>query len=386
MSAEQDVLAASREIGKTVMAAADETEKNRNLSPEIVSQMKDAGIFSLCIPQRFGGIEAHPATTLEVIQNLAYGDASAAWVAMVCGATAIMAGYLEPGIAEEIYGQKGVITCGVSAPTGKARRVEGGIEVSGRWQWGSGTTHADWILGGSLLVDEQGKPMLDENGQPCHLLTFFSKDQVTLLDNWDVIGLAGSGSNDFVVEDAFVPEGRWMHFGVDQPRMSGLYQFPLLGILGLGVGSVSLGLARHAIDELIEIAGGKIPASSRRTLAHRAYVQSAVAEAEVAYRSAKLFVKDSVERAYDKAIKGEKLLMADRAELRLAITNASRQSTHAVNLMYNAAGGTPVYNKSPLSRIYRDAHVATQHIMVGPPTYELVGRVLLDMDVDDGAV
>ncbi len=173
-----------------------------------------------------------------------------------------------------------------------------------------------------------------------------------------------------------------MRFGVDQPRLPGLYQFPLLGVLGMGVASISLGVARHAIDELIEIAGGKIPVASRNTLNNRAYVQSAVAEAEAAVRSAKALMREAVNEAWLPAREGGELTEKHRALLRLATTNASRQATHAVDLMYNAAGGTPVYNRSPLARIFRDAHVATQHIMVGPPTYELVGRVLMGMDTD----
>jgi alkylation response protein AidB-like acyl-CoA dehydrogenase len=233
-----------------------------------------------------------------------------------------------------------------------------------------------------LLVDADGQPVIDNDGRVHHLLPFFEKEQITILDTWDVHGMSGSGSNDFAVENEFVPEGRWMRFGVDEPRLPGLYQFPLLGMLGLGVASISLGLARRAIDELIELAGAKTPVASKRTLDNRAYVQSAVAEAEASLRSAKALMREAVDEAWQAASAGEVLTKEHRVSLRLATTNASRQATHAVDLMYNAAGGTPVYNRSPLSRIFRDAHVATQHIMVGPPTYELIGRVLLGMDTD----
>jgi alkylation response protein AidB-like acyl-CoA dehydrogenase len=179
-----------------------------------------------------------------------------------------------------------------------------------------------------------------------------------------------------------VPEGRWLRFGVDGPRLKGLYQFPLLGFLGLGVCSISLGLARHAIDEFVAMADTKVPVASSRTLAHRGYVQSSLAEAEAAVRSARALLKESVESAWEAAAAGEPLTIDHRLELRLATTNASRQSAKAVDLMYDAAGGTSVYERYPLGRIFRDMHVATQHIMVAPPTYELVGRVMLGLDTD----
>ncbi len=377
-----DLLNAALRISELAKAEAEEAQKNRNVSPALVNEIKKTGIFKLCIPRALGGLEAHPMDTLDVIDTIAQGDGSAAWVVMVCSATAIIAGYLTDEFSQEIYGGDGAVTCGVTAPSGRAKRVDGGIEVTGRWQWGSGSRHADWMVGGSILVDENGEPEKDEDGRIHHLLPFFSKDQIEIVGNWDVHGMSGSGSDDFRVESAFVPENRWIRFGVDQPRLAGLYRFPILGLLGLGVASISLGLARRAIDELVALAGNKIPAASVRTLCHRAYVQSAVAEAEAAVRSAKALMRESVHEAWQAATEGDELTAQQRASLRLATTNASRQATRAVDLMYNAAGGTPVYNSSSLSRIFRDAHVASQHIMVGPPTYELVGRVLLGVDTD----
>ncbi|HJL61007.1 MAG TPA: acyl-CoA dehydrogenase family protein [Pseudomonadales bacterium] len=379
---QDDVLSRARVISDLASAQADEADKNANVSTELIAEMKKAGIFKLCIPSTLGGDEVHPMESLDVIDIIAQGDGSTAWVTMVCATTALVSAYLNEEWSEKIYGQDGVITCGVTAPSGRARLVDGGIEVSGRWQWGSGTSHADWILGGSLLVDEDGQPVKDGEGRIHHLLPFFKKDQIQILDTWDVHGMSGSGSNDFMVEDVFVPEGRWIRFGADRPRLPGLYQFPLLGMLGLGVASISLGVARRAIDELIDLAAGKIPVASATTLGNRAYVQSAVAEAEAALRSAKALMREAVADAWEPARDGQLISKKHRAILRLATTNASRQATRAVDLMYNAAGGTPVYNRSPLARLFRDAHVATQHIMVGPPTYELVGRVLMGMDTD----
>ncbi|MCL4685813.1 acyl-CoA dehydrogenase family protein [Myxococcota bacterium] len=373
----------ARRMAGPLAARSREIEAARRVPDDLVAELRKHGFFRLCIPRSLGGEEAPALETLRVIEEIARSDGSTGWVVMVGCTTALLSGYLDEYWSREIYGSDPeVLSAGATAPTGRARRVAGGLEVSGRWQWGSGCHHADWLIGGSLLVGDDGEPVRDADGAVHHLLPFFSSEQVEILDTWYVHGMAGSGSTDFQVERAFVPEGRWIRFGVDAPRRSGLYQFPILGFLGLGVCSVSLGLARRAIDELVALAKAKVPTASQRTLAQRAYVQSAVAEAEAALRSARALLREAVDEAWQAAQAGDPLTVDHRLALRLATTHASRQSARAVDLMYHAASGTSVYDESPLSRIFRDMHVATQHIMVGPPTYELVGRILLGLDAD----
>jgi len=373
----------ARELAAGIQARGDEIEQARQIPADIIESLRAAGLFRLCIPKAHGGSEVPPIETLRVIEEIARADGSTAWVLMVGSTTALLSGYFTDEWAKRIYADDpNVISAGVTAPSGRARRVDGGIEVTGQWQWGSGCHHANWLVAGSLLVDDAGEWVLDDDGNPQHLLPMLSGDQVEILDTWYVHGMAGSGSTDFKADGAFVPEGRWLHFGVAQPRLKGLYQFPLLGFLGLGVCSISLGLARRAIDEFVAMANTKVPVASSRTLAHRGYVQSSVAEAEAAVRSARALLAEAVESAWTTAAAGDPLTIDHRLQLRLATTNASRQSAKAVDLMYNAAGGTSVYDRYPLARIFRDMHVATQHIMVAPPTYELVGRVLLGLDAD----
>jgi alkylation response protein AidB-like acyl-CoA dehydrogenase len=377
----------ARELAAQIRSRGDEIELARQVPADIIDSLRQGGVFRLCTPKALGGGEVPALETLRVIEEIARADGSTAWVVMVGSTTALLSGYLTDEWARRIYGDDpGVITVGVTAPNGRARQVEGGIEVTGQWQWGSGCHHANWLIGGSLLVDDAGEIVRDENGAPHHLLPFLSAEQVEILDTWYAHGMAGSGSADFKAQAAFVPEGRWLRFGVSQPRLKGLYQFPLLGFLGLGVCSISLGLARRAIDELVSLAGQKVPVASTRTLANRSYVQSSVAEAEAAVRSARALLREAVESAWAAAAAGDPLTVEHRLLLRLATTNASRQSAQAVDLMYNAAGGTSVYNSSPLARIFRDMHVATQHIMVAPPTYELAGRVFLGLETDTSSL
>jgi alkylation response protein AidB-like acyl-CoA dehydrogenase len=207
---------------------------------------------------------------------------------------------------------------------------------------------------------------------------FFERDQVELLDTWRVAGLKGTGSTDYAVTDAFVPEGRWVHVLKAEPVVDGpLYRMPFMGLLALGVCMVSLGLARRAQHELVELAGGKKPAGSSKTLAERQVVQAEVARTEAAWRSAHALIREVVEEATEIGVSDEM-----RRRIRLAATDATWRSAEAVDRMYHAGGGSAIHESHPLQRVFRDVHVATQHGMVAERTYEPVGRMALGLPTD----
>jgi alkylation response protein AidB-like acyl-CoA dehydrogenase len=292
-----------------------------------------------------------------------------------------VAARVAPEWAERIYGDPSAVTGGYAMPVGSARAVDGGLLVNGRWQWGSFADHCTWLGGGCWVVDERGEraPRADGLLAP---FVLFAPDQVELLDTWRVAGLKGTGSTDYQVTDAFVPEGRWAQV-LTAPVVDGpLYRFPLLGALALGVCSVALGLARRAEDELVELATGKRPAQSSRSLAERAVVQGQVAKAEAARRSARAFVREVVDEAWSAAIADGELTGEHKRRLRLAATDATWRSRDAVDLMYHAGGGSSIHEASPLQRVFRDVHVATQHGMVAERTYEPLGRMALGLPTD----
>jgi len=208
----------------------------------------------------------------------------------------------------------------------------------------------------------------------------FKREQVVIEDTWYVAGLKGTGSHHFHVENQFVPDGRWVVLGARAQIERPLYQFPMLGLLALGVSSVSLGIAEHALDVFTEIAGGKTPTGSKRGLSSRAQVQSDFARSLADVRSARAFIDSAVAEAWVEAEKGERLSADVKANLRLAAANATWRSVEAVDRLYTAAGGTSIYESSALQRCFRDIHVSTQHIMVAQPLYEVVGRVALGLD------
>ncbi|MGI9596366.1 MAG: acyl-CoA dehydrogenase family protein, partial [Acidimicrobiales bacterium] len=239
------------------------------------------------------------------------------------------------------------------------------------------TDHCTWIGGGVLVVDDDGEPATLPDGGRAPFV-YFRRDEVELLDTWHVAGLEGTGSTDYVVDEVTVPAGRWVSLtGQESIIDSPLYRFSLLGALAVGVASVTLGLATRAVDELIAL-GTKVPDASRRTLAERATVQAELAQADANVRSARAFIAQTVADCWTSASAG-RIEDEQRRLLRLAANNAVERSAAAVDLCYRAAGGTAVYRTSPLQRIFRDTHVATQHAMTAPRMMEPLGRMLFGL-------
>ena len=211
----------------------------------------------------------------------------------------------------------------------------------------------------------------------------FSADAAEIHDTWETTGLKGTGSHDIEVVDLRVPRGHTASLATDRPRHDGpLYAFPPFGLLALGVAAVATGIARQAIDDLIELASAKKPGGSQRTLAERAPVQAAVSQAEALVASASAFVAEAIEDAEAEAGSAGELGATARTRLRLAATHATRSAREAVDLMYEAGGGTAIYARSPLERRFRDVHTAAAHAMVAPATLELTGRIALGLDTD----
>jgi alkylation response protein AidB-like acyl-CoA dehydrogenase len=379
-SAESDPaeLRAARALAAEVSARAPEAETARRLPPELARKLAEAGLFALCVPRALGGGELSAADTVRVIEEVARADGAAGWCVMIGATTGLLAASLPESFAREIYGRDApVVTGGAVAATGRGAAVAGGHRVTGRWRFGSGCQHSDWLVGGTVLGEGEGAETR---------LMFFARDQIQILDTWYTGGLRGTGSHDYEVSEAFVPEGRSVR--LDQPpRAPGaLYRFPLMGLLALGIAGVTLGIARRALDEFAALAGAKLPTGSARSLANRAVVQRQMAEAHAGLESARGYVFDAIGHAWRRAEAGESLSLETRAELRLAAAHAAWSAARAVDLVYHAAGGTSIYDASPLSRCFRDVHVATQHIMVAQPIFEVAGRVLLGLPTERGSI
>jgi alkylation response protein AidB-like acyl-CoA dehydrogenase len=365
-----DPVEAARRLAPTAAELAPAAERDRQLAEPLVAALADAGLFRLCVPAAAGGLEAHPATLVAAVRALAAGDAAAGWCVAIAATSGLVAGYLPEEAARTIYAEPATMVAGVFAPKGRATQEPGGFRVSGRWPFASGCRHADWLMGGCVV----------EGGMR---LMLAPAEQFTIHDTWHVMGLRATGSHDIELDAVHIPAERTASVLGDPPVQPGpLYAFPLFGLLALAIAAVSLGIARGALDDLIALAGGKVPTGGKRTLAERGTVQAEVARAEAAVRAAGALLDESVGAAWERAAAGSGVDVEQRAALRLAATHATAVATRATDSAYTLAGGSALYESSPLQRRVRDAHAATQHMLVAPATWELAGRVLLGMPTD----
>jgi alkylation response protein AidB-like acyl-CoA dehydrogenase len=376
-------LAAAAEVAPLAARLAEQTERDRALPRELVDALRDRGLFALCLPRTLGGGEAEPAQMVLALERLARADGAAAWCAMIASTSSLLGAFLPPDDAQRVYAGGRAVTGGVFAPRGRAERVDGGYRVSGRWSFVSGIDHCDWVMGGCLVAPAEGAAEDAAPAPPEARLLLMPRERVTRIDTWSVSGLCGTGSHDMTVEDEIVPAALAVAPATDPVVCDGpLYAFPLFGLLALGIAAVALGIARGALDDLVELAGAKTPAASSRTLAQRPGVQAEVARAEAMLRAARGLVLDEAEAAYAAALEQGPIPTEHRLGLRLAATHATRSAAAVVDAAYDAGGGTSIYASSPLQRRFRDVHVATQHMMVSPASFELAGRLLLGVPTD----
>lgn len=368
-------------LAAPLAARAAEIEARRSLPPDIADALAQAGLLRLLTPRAFGGHEVHAATFFDVVETIARFDAATAWCCFIANTACVLAAYLPPDSAAALFGRPDLQAAGVFAPRGQAvAATQGGVagyRIRGRWAWGSAAHNAHLVSGGCVVLGADGQPELLPGGQPRVLSALFDRAQLHLLDNWHSVGLGGTGSGEFEAVDVFVPAARCCSlFGT--PQQPGvLYRFPVFGLLALGIAAVASGIARQAIDALLDLAVDKVPQAGTKTLAQRPATQETVARAEAEWRSARAFVVEAVHAAWDGAALESTMPVAARRDLRLAATHATHTAAAVTTRMYTLAGGSAVFSASPLQRCLRDVHVATQHMMVAEPTWELTGRLLL---------
>jgi len=365
-----DWMAAADRAAAVAAEHAYEGDEQRRLPAPVVEALKDAGVLRMCVPEAYGGPQVDPPTMLRVIERIARADGAAGWCTMIASTTSLLSHYVEPARAKEIWGPSRNVSGGVFARNGVATKVDGGYRVTGRWLWGSGTQHCDWITGGASGDGYSGS-------------MWFTPDQVTFHDTWYTSGLRGTGSLEYSVDEAFVPDDL-----ASQPQVTGslvdspLGAFPDMTLLAIGVAAAGLGIGRHALDAIVELGTEKKPQFSQRTIAQSGVAQAELARAEAALRSARAFLFDEVSSAWETAASGGRVDVASRGRMRLAGANAAEAAVKAADTAYTLGGGTSIFEHSPLQRCLRDAHVVTQHIMVAPRLYETLGKLHFGIDID----
>jgi alkylation response protein AidB-like acyl-CoA dehydrogenase len=359
-----------------IRARRDEIEAARRLPLDLVNQLRDTGVFGMSVPRVIGGTEATLTEIMRAIETVATADGSAGWCTMIGITSNAAAGYMcEPG-AKEIFADPNTLVAAVAAPAGQALPIEGGVRVSGRWPFASGITHSEWVWVGALVMDGE-QPRMTPNG-PVIAHAFLPIRDVEIHDTWFVSGLRGTGSNDVSATEIEVPEHRvFSLFDSTGHRPEPLYQLSPAGLFVAQVASVSLGVARAAIDELIELAGAKTPAMSAAVLADKPVGQIEIARAEAALQSARSFLYDAVEGIWQTVADGTPFAARQEALLRAAGVNAAETAARVTAVVNTLGGSSSIYSSSSLQRHARDAEAITHHFTATPHVWEDVGRVLL---------
>ena len=364
-------------LGPMLRSRTDEIEAAGSLPDDIVSAMQELDLLRMWVPSAYDGPEVGASEALDTMVELGRHDGAVAWCTMIANTTSLLAARLPADWARKLFGDPASIGAGFAQPRGEARVVDGGLKISGQWQWGSFTRHATAVAGGCRVIDGP------DNG-PRVPFVFFDPADVEWIDNWDVIGLRGTGSSDYTVTDAFVPDGRWVDFGrrpnlvIDRP----LYQFSFYGLLAVGVAATVIGMADRAVEEFAASVADRVPQGSKRPLGDKPAVQTEAAKAEATVHSSLAFVHDVVGQTWERAEAGLEMTDEHRRLLRLAAADATQRCGDAVSRLYRVAGGEAVYRRTPIEKLFRDVNVATQHAMVSERFYETVGRIRLGIDTD----
>ena len=359
----------------SIRTRRDDIEKGRRLPKDLVDKLKETRIFSLAVPRAIGGEEAPPTDLMRAIEMVASADGSAGWCAMIAGSANMAAGYMNERGAREVVADVTTPRAGIAAPSGAARRVDGGIRINGKWSFASGITHSDWVWAGCLIM-ENGKPRMTPHG-PEIVHAWMPVGDIKVLDTWYVSGLCGTGSNDFTATDVFVPEQRV--FALLDPsghRKEPLYQMPPLPLFVSQLASVSLGIARAALDELFDLAQSKVPSMYTTPLADKAIVHMEIAKAEAALGGARAFLYDTIEEMWQTVSAGRPPSSRQIALARIACVNATDTGAAVARTANTLAGGSSIYAASALQRHARDAEAVTHHFSVAQHVWEEAGRVL----------
>jgi indole-3-acetate monooxygenase len=369
------ILANARAAVSALREEAAENERRRRLTERSVETLRSTGVFRMAMPRSWGGPELDPFTQLQIIETLSVADGSAGWCAMVGSDGGFYSANLDDDVGRALYGDLDTVTAGFVMPGGgRLRRVDGGYYLSGRWPFGSGSTHADVIVAGAHVYDG-GEPVADGEGTPQWRVAMLPADGYEILDTWDVTGLAGSGSHDYTTTDTFVPAGQTFRFG--EPRRGGaLYAWPGLFIIKLL--GVPLGIARAALDTAEAILQDKILMPEMRPARGDPRVRAAVARAEAMVGSARSYAFDVVGALWTPLQAGVEPSRRTRAAVGGSIPHVARTCREAVRLVADTVGSASIHRSSPLERQLRDLTTLCQHRLTQPSLLEVVGGLWFD--------
>ena len=378
----QSPLDAARKLVPMIRSSADQIEADRELPRPLFEALADAGLFLLALPCALGGAEIDLPTYVQVLEEIGKADASTGWIVNQCAIFATYAARMPREVARSIWiDTPRSIVANTPTPTAQAIVVPGGYRVTGRQGFSTGCRHAPWLAARAQVLDNGQLRLRD--GQPEQLYLFVPVAEAELLDTWHVRGMRGTGTHHFAVSDVFVPEERTvLQTGAPLLETGPLYQIPRTLLFASADAAIALGVARSCLAAFFELAGAKTPRAMQATLRNQPLIQSAVGHAEADLRSGRAFLTEAVGEIWSEATSTGATTQERRAVLRLATTHAIRLAVKVVDIVYNAAGVTAIYEGNLMQRHFQDIHVISQHLQGRLSHYELVGQHWLGLETD----
>jgi indole-3-acetate monooxygenase len=375
------------QIGPVIAKHAASGEMLRRLPETAHEAMYRAGLFGMLAPKSHGGLELHPVGCLRVWEAVARVDAAAAWNLVMNQAIAAFAAWLPHEGANELFRNGPPTVAGALYPPAAAKRVAGGWRITGQVPFGSGCHHAQWLAMPAVETADDGSPKVDpDSGQPVPFGAFFPRAAATILDTWHTVGMRGTGSTDFAVNDLFVPDhliaavGPLKHppAGFDGPLFR---MWPWPGILGEAV--VSVGVAATAVDEAVRLCTAKTPAYNATPLRAQQLAQFQLGKARSRVEASRDTLHRAAHTAFDEvAGSGELLSLEAKIRLQLAAAFAAEACAEAVRFVNEVTGTSAIRLGQPFERHFRDVHVLLQHSDKSSARYATAGRLMLGLPND----
>jgi alkylation response protein AidB-like acyl-CoA dehydrogenase len=373
-----DPVAVTRSLAELIEHEAAAVDAAGTLTTPVIDALTEAGLFGLMVPRELGGTEADAVTTLAVFEELSRADGSTGWSFLAnATTTAFAAAYTGDAAVKEMFRGPGpVVHAGMLGPRGEAKQVDGGYQVNGRFSFGSGIAHANWI-GAGTLVTRDGEFVASSTGLPEMRVVFVPREQVTLLGNWDVLGLSGTGSYDYELPEQFVDEAFTFPLTAEETQRGGpVYRLGVLTLTSIGHCGFALGVARRALEEVASTAATKTRMGATSPIEDQQLFQHDFALHDAALRSARAYAFEVFGAAQGTVQGGDDLSLEQRHRARQVTTYATRVAGDVVRFAYTWAA-TDALRPGALQRCFRDLHAATQHIFVDHSTLTAAAPVLL---------
>jgi alkylation response protein AidB-like acyl-CoA dehydrogenase len=377
-----DLVERARALAPLIAREADEIERTRRLTPTVTSALIENGLYRVLLPQSFGGTEAPLEIFMQMQEEIAKADASTAWCLGQCSVCAMTAAYLDPDAADEIFNTPpGILAWGAIAH--EVHVVPGGYKASARWDFASGSRQASWLGAHVRVVERDGSQRKKPDGSPEIRTILFPATTATMHDVWDAIGLRGTGTDSYSVDNLFVPDKFAALRDIPSAcREKGpLYKLTTNAVFGMGFAATSLGVARATLDASIALARSKQP-QGLGAMRENSAVQGLIGRTEATLRAARAYLYATAAEVWRDLSRGDAVTESHRIALRIAATWTIHQSASVVDTAYHMTGATAVFASNPFERRFRDMHTIAQQIQARDTHYEDAGRAILSARLD----